>query len=269
MELSLSEQNMLISCLTNKIRFDGRNLTERRKFVLEHSERLQTNSFYGCRIQNPETKNWIYFSVTGNLTSCENESNLDHLISVNLDSPLSVEQDQKAKYKEIKNYSEKKELESLIDSFFLKKIDKSCLFLGKFKCYWNIKLHVFSLGVLHLNDLDYIIYGLTHTLMEMTVPNVSIGFNNLNDQYTFEMLSGQNSLFQKKDIPIIFLLGEIDGNVILDMTFKELMIVSSFYVSSFDSNGNLLEMQKIDGKPTTISKINSILNTVRKLVINE
>ena len=129
------------------------------------------------------------------------------------------------------------------------------LSLNKYNCYWRIKLNVFSLGPLHLNDIDYISFGLSDCLLEMQVPNVSVGFNNLNETFTFEMLSGKQKLFCETDIPIVLLFGDIKGKVLLDITFKELAVVDSFFVAAFDKNGDLLEIQKIDGKPVSISSV--------------
>ena len=162
-------------CLESGLRLDGRSLTDRRNFVLEESERLQTNSLYGCRIQNPETGNWIYFSLTGRI---ERE---DPDIKLQIEYPQSVDgqnyqirtnrrngeigkiyncsinpqakifYDISGDQGETKQDSQSSELKSLIQALLISKLDLSSLKLDSYSCSWHLTLNIFSLSPLALH----------------------------------------------------------------------------------------------------------------------
>lgn len=282
------------SCLESGLRLDGRSLTERRNFLLQESERLQTNSLYGCRIQNPETGNWIYFSLTGRIEREEPE------IKLQIEYPESVD-GQKSKKRvnrrdtqiaKIFNFSmnpqakrffdisgdqiessaqdaQSSELKSLIEALLLSKLDLSSLKLDSYSCSWHLTLNIFSLSPLALHDLDYLLFGLSHLLISVKMPLLSVSFNALSKQFTFEVLSDTFSLFEKKDLPTIFLIGEVQGNLLVDLTSEELQVVDSLYVASFRKNGVLREIQKVDGKPVQMGIVNRVLLMTRKLILDE
>ena len=269
MHLSESERGMVKKCLCSGLRLDGRALTQRRKFILEESERLQTNSLYGCRIQNPDNANWIYFSITARVERCFAQAQKGNLLVLRMESPDAFHggSSQRKGNLDLTAESERTELISLVNSLLLNKLDSEKLSVGNYDCYWALELHVYSLSRLALNDLDYIVFGLTHSLINLRMPKVEVSMNVLNDQFTFEMLPGKDIIFEKSDLPVIFLIGEIQGQMVLDLTLRELQVVDSLFVASFGNQANLLQIEKIDGKSVSIAVINSILMRTKELVL--
>lgn len=294
MKSNLSSLSKIRNCLENGLRLDGRSLTERRQFVLEESERLQTNSLFGCRIQNPETGNWIYFSLIGRIAREEPDIKLqieypepvdnsraarkrpktvDGKLGCVFNSALQVSHKrffdvgtddfQKATGQDAKT----SELKCFVESLLLSKLDLSRLSLDSYSCSWHLTLNVFSLSALALHDLDYLLFGLGHVLLSVQIPSVSVSLNALSKQFTFEVLSDTFCLFEKCDLPTIFLIGEVKGHLMVDLTSEELDVVDSLYVASFRKNGVLREIQKVDGKPVKMAVVNRVFSMTRKLLL--
>jgi exosome complex RNA-binding protein Rrp42 (RNase PH superfamily) len=281
--------------LQKGLRMDGRSLTDRRDFILEESERLQTNSLHGCRIQNPETGNWIYFSLTGQIAKespsiklqiqypkvlsssgkshqkvPRSEAKIGSIINSSLEQPakrfheVGIEENSEVNASD----SQTSELKCFIESLLISKLDLKELELEGQPCSWHLILNVFSLSPLGLHDLDYLLFGLRHTLVNVDMPMVSVSLNALSKQFTFEVLSDTKKIFKKNELPTIFLIGEIKGNLLVDLSAEELEVVDSLYVASFRKNGVLREIQKVDGRPVQMGVVNRVLMMTRRLVVD-
>ena len=292
----MSSQPQIRECLEAGLRLDGRGLTDRRHFLLQTSERLQTNSLYGCRIQNPESGNWIYFSLSGQIAKDEpslqvqiqypqpvSKTGSSTARAPKAEAPIGTVSNQglevpakrfhdvglEEQSEQANLNSRTRELKAFIDSLLLSKLDLSELRLAGCSCSWHLTLNIFSLCPLGLTDLDYLLSGLTHSLLQVPMPVVNVSLNALSKQYTFEVLSDTKVLFKKGDLPTIFLIGEIKGNLLVDLTSEELGVVDSLYVASFRKNGVLREIQKVDGKPVKMGVVNKVLLMTRRLVVQD
>ena len=93
-----------------------------------------------------------------------------------------------------------------------------------------------------------------------------VGFNSLNDRFTFDVLPKTETPFDEQDLPMIFMLGELNSNILVDMTSLEMQAVDSLYIASFRRDGGLVEIRKVDGRAVSLAVINSIIGKSRSLL---
>lgn len=94
-----------------------------------------------------------------------------------------------------------------------------------------------------------------------------VGFNSLNDRFSFEILPKSGKLFEESEMPLVFMLGELDGRILVDMTSVEMKAVDSLYIASFRRDGGLVGIRKVDGRPVSLGIINSVIGKARELLV--
>ncbi len=140
--------------------------------------------------------------------------------------------------KDDKNSANIQEIEDLLKMFLTKNL-KEENFQIKDKVYWRVYCDIFVLGSLFLNEFNYLIKGIKTGLVNCKFPKTQISKNNWNDEYSYEIIEGQTTLFTQQDLPSIFLIGENQGNIVMDMSLIELHAVNSFYIVAYDKQGVL------------------------------
>ena len=260
-EISPEEIEFYKKTLELEKRYDGRNLCDFREYKIEKDTLIFPNALYGVKITIPNSKNEILIAINGDIkitkTPTEKKNEEKPKIESNEKSFLTLEiktsSEPNNELKRQKQQNILTEIEDLLKKFLLKNLNSSKLQISE-KVNWEIICDIFVIGELTLNELDYIIKGIKECLLNCKFPNVSVNYNNWNDEYSYDIIKGFSILFEKNDIPYIFIIGEYKGKIVLDMSKEEMESVNGYYIVAIGSDGELKDLEKLDGNLVKVNR---------------
>ena len=268
-EISPEEIEFYKKTLELEKRYDGRNLCDFREYKIEKDTLIFPNALYGVKITIPNSKNEILIAINGDIkitkTPTEKKNEEKPKIESNEKSFLTLEiktsSEPNNELKRQKQQNILTEIEDLLKKFLLKNLNSSKLQISE-KVNWEIICDIFVIGELTLNELDYIIKGIKECLLNCKFPNVSVNYNNWNDEYSYDIIKGFSILFEKNDIPYIFIIGEYKGKIVLDMSKEEMESVNGYYIVAIGSDGELKDLEKLDGNLVKVNRLGGFIGRV-------
>lgn len=252
-QISQGEIEYLKECLRNQVRYDGRGLCNIRESMISGDQTLFPNALHGVRVDIPDSKTSFLIGINGNIEVKPEDAILDKTDYVAIELKASTESlDYEERMRQENNI---KEMKDILRKFIVDCINEQPLKLDGDKVYWSIVCDVFVVGLINLNDFDYLIKGIRKCFTQCMFPKVAVSYNNWNEEYSYEILNTSVQLFTEKDFPSVFLIGEFNGKVVLDMSKEELHAVDSYYIVTINSKGRLINFEKLDGKLVEINKL--------------
>lgn len=136
----------------------------------------------------------------------------------------------------------------IIDEFVVRFIDKKLLLLKEGKKCLKLNIDVFLVDYMQLAYLELIVLGIRAAMENLEIPTIKITHNTITNEEQIEL---QEDKIMKVgsdlrlEMPTFFLIGEIEGNLVFDLTLLEYHSVDSVYVASVTKSGDILSLQKL------------------------
>lgn len=269
-EISPEEIQFYKKTLELDKRYDGRNLCEFREYKIEKDTLIFPNALYGIKITIPNSQNKILIALNGDIKTTDpsnkekipNPEKAKKKISEKKQNYLKLEiktsSVPETPKKALKQENTLKEIEDLLKKFLLKNLNTSKLQITE-NVHWEIICDIFVIGDLYLNELDYIIKGIKKSLLNCKFPNLSVNYNNWNNEFSYDIIEGSSLLFDFKDIPFIFVVGEFKGKIVLDMSREEIESVNGYYVVGVDWQGRVRDVEKLDGNCVKVNMLGGFI----------
>lgn len=259
-QISQGEIQYFKECLKNQIRYDGRGLCDVRESMIHSDQTLFPNALHGVRVDIPDSKSSFLIGINGSIEIKPQDTILEKTDFVSIELKASTES---LEYEErVRQENNIKEMKDILRKFIIECINIEPLKLEGDVVYWNVICDIFVVGLINLNDFDYLIKGIRRCFTECRFPKISVSYNNWNEEYSYEILNNNVQLFMENDFPYVFLIGEYNGKIVLDMNREELHAVDSFYIVTVDCNGKLINFEKLDGKLVEINKLALVIRRI-------
>ena len=264
-EISEAEITYYKESLRSECRYDGRNLCDFRLVAFTEDALLFPNALYGVRVSIPDSKSSLMIAINADIV----ETKLDDrglpieesFIEIDLHTSGSKRQNDA----NVEQTATMKEMKDLIQKFIIKNINTQKLKLYEDKLHWRIACDIYLVGKLYLNDVDYIFKGIRACFSNCRFPKVLVNFNSWTEEYTYEIVSNDEVLFTKDLFPSVYVVGEIEGRVVLDLSKEELQAVDSYYILALNHLGDIIDIEKLDGNPIGINKLGSFVAKLTEL----
>ena len=265
-EISDAEIAFYKESLRKACRFDGRNLCDFRPLSLVEDSLLFPNALYGVRISIPDSKTCLMLAINADIVetkfSEEGTPVDDTYIEIELHSSASKYSRESAAAAQAATL---REIKDLIQKFVIRNIDVRRLKLYEDKLHWRVQCDIYIVGQLYLSDVDHIFKGLRACFANCRFPRVAVSFNSWSEEYSYEILGTDEQLFARDALPLVFVVGEIEGKVVMDLSREELRAVDSYYILALSSEGDIVDIEKLDGNPVAINKLGSIVSKLTGL----
>ena len=249
--------------LRNGVRFDGRALCDTRESIVIAEEKLFPNALYGVKVDIPDSKSSFLIAINGDIEISEGDEQTDRNRLIEVEIKTSTDSDS---FRDKTAQADKlNEIKACVKEYLINFINVDQFYLKEKKVYWKLVCDVFVVGSINLSDFDFLIRGIRTCLLHVKFPKVNVSFNQWSEEYTYEMLNEEISFFSEDNLPFACLVGEINGKVVVDMTRQELYAVDSYYIAVISSEGNLLNVEKFDGKSVSLTKMATVYSKIADL----
>jgi exosome complex RNA-binding protein Rrp42 (RNase PH superfamily) len=263
-EISQAEMSFYKESLRNDCRYDGRNLCDFRPVVFTENALLFPNALHGVKVSVPDSKSSLMIGINADIVETKMSDDGTPIDDVYIEIELHTSGSKNTRAADTEQSSTMKEIKDLIQKFIIKNINTDKLKLFENKLHWKIVCDIYLVGKLFLNDVDYIFKGIRACFSNCLFPKVHVNFNSWNEEYTYEIV-GNEVFFTKEAFPSVYVVGEIDGNVVLDLSKEELASVDSYYILALNHLGDIIDIEKLDGNPVSINKLGSIVSKLMQL----
>lgn len=229
--LSGGQKDFISQGLQYNCRPDGRGKYERRPLEISFGENTLCNSNSACKLRLPDTKSYLFISAKAELTKPkENEPNSGILVQKIVSSKLSELNLNQSKYLQAKLA----DMTKFLENGLLKYTPKESLSLVEGSLCWLIYIDVYVLGELEYNHLDHLSLGIRQTLQTLTLPELDIKLNQLNNEFSIDVLPKTHKPLLSANLPILLCVGQSNDKVFFDLSYEEFQSVEASFVVSYD-----------------------------------
>lgn len=229
--LSSGQKDFIREGLQFNCRPDGRGKLERRPQEISFGENTLCNSNSACKLRLPDTKSYLLISAKAELTKpTENEPNSGILIQKIVSSKLSELNLNQSKYLQAKLA----DMTKFQEHGLLKYVPKESLGLVEGSLCWLVYIDAYVLGELDYNHLDHLSLGIRQTLKTLTLPELDIKLNQLNNQFTIDVLPKTHKPLLSANFPMLLCVGQSSDKVFFDLSYEEFQSVEASFVVSYD-----------------------------------
>lgn len=283
MHITSSEEiNFYQKCLNLGKRIDGRQHNQMRAFELTKGSQVIMTSNGSSRLYLPEENLTLLVGVKADIISLE-ETPDSSLIQLSIASSMAQVQNMVQKEQLAKTISE---IEYYFQNIYDRSIGTKKLILVEGKLAWKIYIDVYVNGFFSYSCVDHLSYSIRAALDSCSLPELDINLNVVSNEYTFtpketvynpfEGLVREDSPENKdtgaagsktgspQTLPHLLVCGYNKQQTFFDLSPQESLAVESVLLASIDAEGQVEELQTIDGAEVKIDCIALVINEIRR-----
>lgn len=238
-------------------RYDGRGLTDVRRATVSRDATLFPTAVEGLRLELPDSGAAVLVGLSAEVLALAEERApaAAELVRLELKSTAAGQREPPA---------ELAELTGLVERFLLERLPAERLRLAP-RAHWRLFLDVLVVGALTLADLDWLFAALRLALLSARLPRVRVSFNAWREEFVYETMEESAAPFLAADLPVVRLVGELEGRLVLDLHADELRAVDAWFVVAVGAEGALRAVEKLDGRPRDPQRVAVVLARLEEL----
>lgn len=259
---SSEEVEFYQKCLNSSRRVDGRQNNQLRNFELTLGRDVINTCNGSSKLYLPQENLSILVGIKADVISLVERAPGESLVSLNITSAITKNQ----------TILEREYLGKIIDEMthvmqrmLNKYVTSDKLVLIEKKLGWQVYVDVYVNGNITYCNVDHLSYAVRSAMNSCELPELEINLNNISNEYSFS-IKGTDPItpFANLNLPHFVVGGYCKGQVFFDLTYIESLACECVFLALVTSNGEVVELKKIDGGEIKIEGLVTIMNEVRR-----